>query len=101
MAEGSAVLGQKVEVKDGYIEEYNKIYRPKKLIDMHKEMKELQGEDKEKRPFSKERDIFGEGRMSMMKNSTFFDFKSRMSKPQTTNQFLWLLNINMLACFFI
>jgi hypothetical protein len=37
MAQGSALIGQKVAIDDNGIEEYNKIYRPKKLIDLHKE----------------------------------------------------------------
>jgi len=36
MAKGSALIGQKVEVDDDEINEYNRINRPKKLIDLHK-----------------------------------------------------------------
>lgn len=36
MALGSALIGEKVQIDDNEIEEYNKIYRPKKLIDLHK-----------------------------------------------------------------
>ena len=66
------------------------MHRPKKLIDMHKELKQgIVPEDPNKRkPFDRERDIVGSGKLSLMNNSTFFDFKSRMSKPKNTNQFL-------------
>ena len=36
MATGSALLGQKVEIDQDSIDEYNKINRPKKLVEMHK-----------------------------------------------------------------
>jgi hypothetical protein len=36
MAKGSAVLGEKVAIDDNEIEEYNKVHRPKKLIELHK-----------------------------------------------------------------
>jgi hypothetical protein len=90
MAQGSALIGQKAEIDDNEIEEYNKIYRPKKLIDLHKEMRGagVQEDPKKRKPFDRERDILGAGKMSLMTNSTFFDFKSRMSKPKQTNQFL-------------
>ncbi len=37
--------------------------------------------------------MLGSGKMGLMSNSTFFDFKSRMSKPKNTNQFLWYTSI--------
>jgi hypothetical protein len=57
---------------------------------MHKELMQERGEDdsKKRKPFSRERDVLGQGKQGLMTNSTFFDFKSRMSKPQGTNQFL-------------
>lgn len=57
---------------------------------MHKQMKQtiVQEDPKKRKPFDRERDILGSGKMSLMSNSTFFDFKSRMSKPKQTNQFL-------------
>lgn len=90
MAKGSALIGQKVQIDEQQIEEFNKINRPKKLIEMHKEMMQERGseEPKVRKPFSRQRDILGQGTQSYMSNSTFFDFKNRMSKPKSTNQFL-------------
>jgi hypothetical protein len=87
MAQGSALIGQKVAIDDNGIEEYNKIYRPKKLIDLHKERQQggVQEDPKKRKPFDRERDIVGSGKLSLMTNSTFFDFKSRMSKPKQTS----------------
>ena len=84
MAVGSARLGQKVEVDQESIDEYNRANRPKKLIDMHKEMKEGHDTDKGSlrgRPL-------GGGKEGLIKNSAFFDFRSKMTKPSKTNQFL-------------
>ena len=41
LAEGSAKIGQRQQIDDNQIEEYNKIYRPRKLIEEHQEMKKL------------------------------------------------------------
>lgn len=38
MANGSARLGEKVEVDQSSIDDYNMLNRPKKLVDMHKEL---------------------------------------------------------------
>lgn len=57
---------------------------------MHKELRQnMIGQDTSQRKgFNRERDMNGSGKMSLMQNSAFFDFKSRMSKPQQANQFL-------------
>ena len=67
------------------------MYRPKKLIEVHKEIMQAGGheEPKKRQPFNRDRDVLGQGRQQpFMQNSTFFDFKNKMSKPQNTNQFL-------------
>ena len=88
-AAGSAVLGQKVDIDYDEIDEYNRLHRPKKLIDMHKEMIQSRGpeENKQRQSFSRCKD-FGKAKEGLMTNSTFFDFKSKMTKPQKTTQFL-------------
>lgn len=55
MAQGSALIGQKIEIDDNEIEEYNKIHRPKKLIDLHKEMRQtgVQEDPKKRKPFDR------------------------------------------------
>ena len=91
MADGSARLGEKVLVDQASIDEYNMLNRPKKLVDMHKELMQARGtqeDPKKRRPFSRDRDIMGQGKQDLMKNSTFFDFKGKMTKPANTNQFL-------------
>lgn len=91
LAEGSAKIGQKQQIDNNQIEEYDKIHRPKKLIDMHQEMKQIgkysdERKNKERVPFNRQRDIVSGGRM--MNNGVFFDFKDKMTKPKGTNNFL-------------
>lgn len=95
LAEGSARLGEKQEVNQEEIDQYNRIHRPRKLIEEYQEMKRLgkyaqtDPNGKKKRvPFDRERDIVNGGSRSSMNNGVFFDFKERMTKPQGTNNFL-------------
>lgn len=36
LAEGSALIGQKMEVDADDLEEYDRLHRPKKLVEIHK-----------------------------------------------------------------
>ena len=45
--------------------------------------------NKERVPFSRQRDIVNGGKVGrMMNNGVFFDFKDKMTKPKGTNNFL-------------
>jgi len=63
------------------------MHRPKKLVDIHKEIYGVAGEETGRKSFKRQKDIT-QGKADIMSNSMFFDFKNKMSKPTKTNQFL-------------
>ena len=56
----------------------------------------MEEQPNKRRAFNRERDVLGQGKSaSFMKNSTFFDFKGKMTKPNTTNQFSMIVYVDM------
>jgi len=59
------------------VDEYNELYRPKSLLETHSESyvksRKWQDDDVSKRPFDREKDVFGTRRMDSRKRKEFLD----------------------------